>query len=918
MTQPLKTVEVQWDRIDRDQPVTVTVKDDRTAVVEYKRATFQSTVDAGDDVTGPVRERIAGFAVNAGRPALAVVIYDVREDPEHYLMVCTDDGDLVPDDRAPEDYQAAMLAGFKKWLADHKVKPRRRRPAPTATVATLLDDPEPDTEPETDPETVTASTPEPEQDTNPTPDQDWEDTPLPGLRSTRFTAPERTHDADLAATPTRRRTHTDTDSPFRSTDVMTEGKNDPKATTGWQGTVNALLGTNLPPSPAEARRREFITSIAQAWPGAKRVAVINDKGGSGKALSVDEPVVTPTGYRRIGDLVPGDLVTGVDGKPYPVLGVFPQGVRELFDVTFSDGTTIRADGEHLWEVQTVNDRYRDASCAFPECSRPVIAGGLCSPHYQQNYRGQDLHPVRQAATSVERAVNGSRVMTTAQLLESGLGTIRENRGMRHNYFLPVTAPVAGVEAETPVDPYLLGALLGDGYLPDTGVSISSADTQMIDMLREVIPAGVIIRQKSKYDWRFIGTANAKNPLLDAVRAAGISGSRSATKFVPDAYKFNTPDVRLAVLQGLLDTDGSSLAGLSASFASVSRRLAEDVRYLAESLGCVATMSAERSSGYRNAEGVFIQCQPVWDVRITAPESVALFRLDRKAVLQVKGQRVPQRAVVSITPAGSGDAVCIAVDSPRHLFLGRNHVPTHNTPITMTLAATLAKFGTREVAVFDNNENAGMAKDRVEVLGGHDLTAKDLATDAAARPDMPATTVSNYMFHHADDRYHLLAAHHPAIVGGEVDPPLDRQEVGVIYRALATAYPLVITDSGNSWTAENWGAMLARADQLVVPMVTSTDRFYRAEATLENVYNLGGAYEALATNAVVVVSTWKPGDRRVAAEFAARWEGRVRAVVVIPYDRHIDSHNLRFGDLRPATQDAFLELGARVVEGLRDE
>lgn len=523
MTQPLKTVEVQWDRIDRDQPVTVTVKDDRTAVVEYKRATFQSTVDAGDDVTGPVRERIAGFAVNAGRPALAVVIYDVREDPEHYLMVCTDDGDLVPDDRAPEDYQAAMLAGFKKWLADNKVKPRRRRPAPTATVATLLDDPEPDTEPETDPETVTASTPEPEQDTNPTPDQDWEDTPLPGLRSTRFTTPERTHDADLAATPTRRRTRTDTDSPFRSTGVMTEGKNDPKATTGWQGTVNALLGTNLPPSPAEARRREFITSIAQAWPGAKRVAVINDKGGSGK-----------------------------------------------------------------------------------------------SP----------------------------------------------------------------------------GAIL--------------------------------------------------------------------------------------------------------------------------------------------------------------------------------------------------------------------------------LAATLAKFGTREVAVFDNNENAGMAKDRVEVLGGHDLTAKDLATDAAARPDMPATTVSNYMFHHADDRYHLLAAHHPAIVGGEVDPPLDREEVGVIYRALATAYPLVITDSGNSWTAENWGAMLARADQLVVPMVTSTDRFYRAEATLENVYNLGGAYEALATNAVVVVSTWKPGDRRVAAEFAARWEGRVRAVVVIPYDRHIDSHNLRFGDLRPATQDAFLELGARVVEGLRDE
>lgn len=925
MTETMRTVEIPWERVDRTQPVIVAVKDDRTATVEYKRATFNSTVDAGENVMDPVRALIAGFAENAGRPALAVVIYDVREDPEHYLMVCTDEGDLVPDDYADDDYDATALAGFRKWLAANGVKTKRKRAGstPATSVEHLMDDPEPEPEPEVS----AASAPAPEPTVEPAPvtverptdhevPEEPEDDALTAIAEATFVKPERAQDTSVTG-PTIHK-HVASDSPFKSSGLMEEGKHSPRAKYGWQGAVNNLLNTNLAPGPAEAARRESVADIVAGWPGVKRVAVVNDKGGAGKALSVDEPVVTPTGYRRIGDLVAGDLVTGVDGKPYPVLGVFPQGVRELFDVTFSDGTTIRADGEHLWEVQTVNDRFRDTACAFPDCARPVVAGGLCSPHYQQNYRGQELHPVRAGRVSVERATNGSRVMTTAQLLEAGLGTIREGRGMRHSYFAPVTGPVEGVAAETPVDPYLLGALLGDGYLPDDGVAISSADQQMLDMLADLVPAGVSLRRKAGYDWRFVSGSGQRNPLLDAVRAVGLAGARSATKFVPDAYRFNTAEVRLAVLQGLLDTDGYSEPGRAATFTSVSRRLAEDVAWLAESLGCVASMSGARATGYTDAEGAFVSGLPAWNVRITAPESVDLFRLDRKQAVQVKGQRVPQRAVVSITAAGSGEAVCIAVDSPRHLFLARNHVPTHNTPVSILLAAAIARASTLPVAVFDNNESAGMAKDRVEVVGQHDATAKDLATQSAGQEKMSATEVMQYMHYHPEDRYHLLAAHHPRIVDNEVDPPLSRDEVGAVYRALAEPYRLVVTDSGNSWTRENWGAMVARADQLVVPMVTSKDRFRRAEDTLNNLYNLGGVFQDLTRNAVVVVSTWQPGDRAVAADFADRWAGRVREVVVIPYDEHVGSHNLRFDALKPATQDAFLRLGAAVVRGLRGE
>lgn len=703
MTETMRTVEIPWERVDRAQPVIVAVKDDRTATVEYKRATFNSTVDAGDNVMDPVRARVAGFAENAGRPALAVVIYDVREDPEHYLMVCTDEGDLVPDDYADDEYEAATLAQFKKWLADNGIKTKRKRAgsSPSTSVEHIMDtaEPEPSAVAEPGPEPTVVD--EVEEAPQPAADEEPGDDALTAMAESAFVKPERTQDTSVTG-PTIHR-HVASDSPFKSTGLMEEGKHNPRAKHGWQGAINNLLNTNLAPGPAETARRESVADIVAGWPGVKRVAVVNDKGGAGKALSVDEPVQTPTGPRRIGDLTVGDMVLGVDGEPYPVLGVYPQGVRELFDVGFSDGTVIRADGEHLWEVYTLTPRLF-SSCALPDCVVGALPSGLCADHHAMNFgAGYTGHAL---------------VITTAEMLEDGL---------------------------------------------------------------------------------------------------------------------------------------------------------------------------------------------------TGPEGAARFYVTRTA-----GNGSQDLDVVSVEPAGSGEAVCIAVDSPRHLFLARNHVPTHNTPISILLAAAIARASTLPVAVFDNNESAGMAKDRVEVVGEHDATAKDLATQAAAQEKMSATEVMQYMHYHPEDRYHLLAAHHPRIVDNEVDPPLNRDEVGAVYRALAEPYRLVVTDSGNSWTRENWGAMVARADQLVVPMVTSKDRFRRAEDTLNNLYNLGGVFQDLTRNAVVVVSTWQPGDRAVAADFADRWEGRVREVVVIPYDEHVGSHNLRFDALKPATQDAFLRLGAAVVRGLRGE
>ena len=237
-----------------------------------------------------------------------------------------------------------------------------------------------------------------------------------------------------------------------------------------------------------------------------------------------------------------------------------------------------------------------------------------------------------------------------------------------------------------------------------------------------------------------------------------------------------------------------------------------------------------------------------------------------------------------------------------------------TPVSLMLGAAVARNISFPVAVFDNNESAGLAKERVELVGQHDLDAKDLAEFAAVSTDMWNSDIEAFMYRHAEDRYNLLASFHPSLES----PPLSRSEINEVYRALAQFYPLVITDSGNTWTAENWLAMIQRTDQLVVPMVTSPDRFKRAQDLLTTLHGFGDSYAELARNAVIVISQWQPGDKATAQRYADLWEGKVREVVMIPYDAHLGSHNLRFDRLRPRTQDQFLELGGAVTRGLRGE
>jgi phosphate starvation-inducible PhoH-like protein len=363
----------------------------------------------------------------------------------------------------------------------------------------------------------------------------------------------------------------------------------------------------------------------------------------GRAQPVATPVLTPDGFRPIGELTVGDLVIGSNGEPTPVLGVYPQGEKDIYRVTTQDGASTLASDDHLWAVATRDDRRR----------------------------GKPL-----------------RVLTTREMI----GNLRANH--YHRYELPLhSAPVRFPSREVRMDPYAIGLLLGDGCLTGaTTPSFATGDPELAWELQRRLP-GVEVRPRGGPDYQLNKVTSRgdvitlENPVTAVARRLGLNGARSATKFVPHLYLYNSARVRLAVLQGLLDTDGGPVAQKNRTcriqYTTTSPRLRDDVILLVRSLGGIAyhrTRPAEgRAPGLVKGRSVHHRHDAhIIDIRL--PEGIEPFRLTRKrdAYHAAGGGGRPMRFIESIEPAGTGEAVCIAVAAADSLYTTEDFLLTHNT------------------------------------------------------------------------------------------------------------------------------------------------------------------------------------------------------------------------------------------------
>lgn len=344
--------------------------------------------------------------------------------------------------------------------------------------------------------------------------------------------------------------------------------------------------------------------------------------GTGKALRDGTPVATPTGWVPIEQLKPGDLVLAGDGSPTRVTGVYPQGEKDLLRFTFDGGQTIDCCAEHLWKLKTPAARW------------------------------------------------GGGDWTVMQA-----GDIKVGADPKQRPIMPQGGAWRIPRREVPVDPYLLGALLGDGGLTK-GVMFSTADAEMIGLIASRLPGDVAIRHRDRYDYVIAGVDGRTNSLIAGLRELGQLGKRAHEKRVPADYLLNDADTRLEILRGLMDTDGSVDAkNLNVEFSTVSEGLAEDVRQLVESLGGRAKIKRRTTHFTRNGERV--AGRESFRVAIRIP--VNPFRLARKASLWMQRQPMKaERVLHSIEPAGRGHATCIAVEHPDHTFITEHGIVTHNT------------------------------------------------------------------------------------------------------------------------------------------------------------------------------------------------------------------------------------------------
>ena len=347
----------------------------------------------------------------------------------------------------------------------------------------------------------------------------------------------------------------------------------------------------------------------------------------GKALAVFTSIPTPAGWRLMRELRVGDEVFDETGTPTTVVAATEEmWGRPCYEVVFSDGASIVADASHQWVTRTKKDRY---------AGRPAS------------------------------------VRTTEEIA----GSLRA--GKEWNHQVELAGPLQYPERRLPVDPYVLGVWLGDGTT--TSATVTTADRQVLD---EIEAAGYPIgAHNGRYGYRIGGTGTLRE--RDSAGRWAADGSLNSVlremrllghKRVPLDYLLASVPQRLALLQGLMDSDGYVDVYGRCEFVSTLEHLADAVFHLAVSLGLRPVQRKKRAM----LDG--IDCGPAFQVKFTP--RLPVFRLERKlSRLKTDDRAHAHRSIVAARPIASHPVRCIQVAAPSGMFLaGRSCIPTHNSSL----------------------------------------------------------------------------------------------------------------------------------------------------------------------------------------------------------------------------------------------
>ena len=347
----------------------------------------------------------------------------------------------------------------------------------------------------------------------------------------------------------------------------------------------------------------------------------------GKALALDTQVPTPLGWRTMEQLGVGDQVFDERGLPCRVVGATEVMIgRPCRQVVFSDGSVVLADDQHVWRTSDKTGR--------------------------------------------DHGHHRTRLVTTAQIAQSL--RVRDE----YNHQVALAGPAQYPPRSLPIDPYVLGAWLGDGL--SRASEITCADEPV---LQEITNAGYAVERRAGINqYRIGGVGQTRGALTgrylrnDSLSSALRNLNLLGNKHVPADYLLASERQRVALLQGLMDTDGYVDKAGGCEFTSTRECLADAVVELAASLGLRPVKSKKRAT----LNG--IDCGPAYLVKFSPDRPV--FRLPRKLERQrLGGAHHLFRAITDVRETGSVPVRCIQVSAPSGMFLvGRTFIPTHNSSL----------------------------------------------------------------------------------------------------------------------------------------------------------------------------------------------------------------------------------------------
>ncbi len=387
--------------------------------------------------------------------------------------------------------------------------------------------------------------------------------------------------------------------------------------------------------------------------------------GTGKSLGLNCKIRTPHGWTRMGDIKLNDKVLAPDGTTTYVTGVYPQGKLPMYKVTFDDGRFTECSDDHLWKITVKNWR----------------------PRGRTNWRVVPFKDIR-----LHQEIHGW------------------DKDLR--VYIPLVEPEQKVDVDLTLDPYLLGALLGDGSISKRSTLFSTGDDFLVEEISKILSTkGLTLKHQNRYDYRVVKLdPNDKGkscPLSHDLVKLGIRGTVSHTKYIPKLYMNASSSQKLALLQGLMDTDGTvDRKTGTPSFCTTSEVLAKQIQELIRSLGGICKIATKTPTYTWKGETRTGRLAYILNIRFK--DSSLLFRLPRKKALTPTNYQYKDQLklrIRNIEYIGEKDAQCIAVAHPEHLFITDDYIVTHNTFTDLLIATCIIPVEIAEIKIIISPKKA---------------------------------------------------------------------------------------------------------------------------------------------------------------------------------------------------------------------